>query len=39
MAAIFFDIMVRRIAEDQEVPVRDLTEGAKAIVLVNVASK
>ena len=39
MSAAFFDIPVRRIAEEQEVPIRDLTQGAKAIVVVNVASK
>ena len=38
MSVAFFDITVRRITEEAEVPIRSLTEGANAIVVVNVAS-
>ena len=33
------DIQVRRLNEDQEMPLRALTTDAKAIVIVNVASQ
>ena len=39
MCAAFFDVPVRRITEENEVTVRDLTDGAKAIIVVNVASQ
>ena len=35
----FFDILVRKITEQNTVPLRTVTEGAKAIVVVNVASQ
>ena len=34
----FFDIMVRRIGSTVDVPIRDLTQNAKATIIVNVAS-
>ena len=39
MSAAFFDILVRKIAESDEVSIGSITEGAKAIVVVNVASQ
>ena len=38
MSAAFFDILVRRITEKEEQPVSVLLTGAKAIIVVNVAS-
>ena len=34
----FFNLMVKRICSAAEIPIRDLTQNAKAIIVVNVAS-
>ena len=40
MSAAFFDITVRKALDNQnDVAMRSLTEGAKAIIIVNVASQ
>ena len=39
MSATFFDIMVRTALGQSDQAIRTLTEGAKAIIVVNVASQ
>ena len=37
MASKFMSVLVRKITEEAEVPVSSLVEGAKAIIVANVA--